>query len=341
MVKQLIDMDVFKKGVQKDDSSVFENLIELINQLFETPVLSICVIEDGKLNICFLQGLEYDKLPDANPLANNCIRTKSPIFITDFNNDINFNFERSQTPFSQFEFYGAIPLMNSYGEVIGVFEVADFVKREYSEKEIVNLKLISNLISKSLENFNVQDKSQKEAIENLDISRIVKAEFDAKESENNLLAIFNHAPTAMLIARPEDGLIMMVNKELQSLAEADAVDLIGMYTTEFYAYNFERDLFLSILLEKGSVKNLELRIKKKDGTIANCLVSSEMIMWKGEKMLLSGFIDISERKKSESLLIQNEERFRSLYNRTPVMLHSLNQNGDFVSVSDYWLAKLG
>jgi hypothetical protein len=67
----------------------------------------------------------------------------------------------------------------------------------------------------------------------------------------------------MLIARPTDGLIIMVNKELQSLAEADTVDLIGMYTKDFYAYNFERDLFFSILTEKGSVKNLELRIKKK------------------------------------------------------------------------------
>jgi PAS domain S-box-containing protein len=133
----------------------------------------------------------------------------------------------------------------------------------------------------------------------------------------------------------------MVNKELQRLAQVKAIDLIGKYTTDFYVNEKERNLFFSEMEEKGAVKNLEIGLKNREGLISNCLVSSEQIILNGETLLLSGFIDISERKKSEALLIQNEESFRSLYNRTPVMIHSLNHNGDFISVSDYWLAKLG
>jgi PAS domain S-box-containing protein len=341
MVEQLINKELLKKGVQIDNSSAFVNLIELTNQLFETPFLSICYIENATLNFHYLQGLDFNELPDANPFSNYCTRKKNALIISDFNKVNFFDVDKLEGPYSKFLFYGGIPLINEHGELIGVFEIADFVSREFSDKQIVNLKLIANQISQILTNWIVQNNPQKESIENLDLNRIEKAEFEARESESNLLTIFNHAPTAMLIARPKDGQIMMVNKELLNLAEADDLDLIGMFTTDFYAYNFERDLFLSIMHEKGAVKNLELRIKKKDGSVANCLVSSEKIMWKGERMLLTGFIDISDRKKSESLLMQNEERFRSLYNRTPVMLHSLNQNGDFVSVSDYWLAKLG
>jgi PAS domain S-box-containing protein len=341
MVEQLINKEIFKKGVQIDYSSIFVHQIELTNQLFDTPFVSICSIENGNLNFNYLQGVDYNSIPDSNPFANYCIRKKNHLIISDFTATNLFEFGHLIDPYSSFLFYCGIPLINGKGDFIGVFEIADFIPREFPDKQIVSLRIIANQISQLLTDFVLQTNQEKVPFEKIDLSRIEKAEFEAKQSENNLLTIFNHAPTAMLINRPDDGLIVMVNKELQSLADADAVELVGMYTTDFYAYNFERDLFLSIMKEKGAVKNLELRIKKKDGTIANCLVSSEKIIWKGEEMLLSGFIDISERKKSELLLIQNEERFRSLYNRTPVMLHSLNQNGDFVSVSDYWLAKLG
>jgi PAS domain S-box-containing protein len=52
---------------------------------------------------------------------------------------------------------------------------------------------------------------------------------------------------------------------------------------------------------------------------------------------------LSGRKvvQSEESLRQSEENFRSLYNRTPVMLHSINPEGKIISVSDYWLETMG
>jgi PAS domain S-box-containing protein len=40
-------------------------------------------------------------------------------------------------------------------------------------------------------------------------------------------------------------------------------------------------------------------------------------------------------------LKQSEERYRSLYEKTPVMLHSIDREGRLLSVSDYWLEHLG
>lgn len=51
--------------------------------------------------------------------------------------------------------------------------------------------------------------------------------------------------------------------------------------------------------------------------------------------------DISARKGIESRLIHSEERYRRLYNSTPVMLQSTDIHGRLVSVSDYWLAVMG
>jgi PAS domain S-box-containing protein len=51
--------------------------------------------------------------------------------------------------------------------------------------------------------------------------------------------------------------------------------------------------------------------------------------------------ELSERKRTENALKKSEERYRSLYNNTPVMLHSIDAHGNLISVSDYWLSTLG
>ncbi len=43
----------------------------------------------------------------------------------------------------------------------------------------------------------------------------------------------------------------------------------------------------------------------------------------------------------EDALRRSEERYRSLYHRTPVMMHSIDHDGLLVSVNDYWLKVMG
>ena len=58
-----------------------------------------------------------------------------------------------------------------------------------------------------------------------------------------------------------------------------------------------------------------------------------------------GFIgvarDVTERERSRQALSESELRYRSLYNNTPVMMHSIDREGRLVSVSDYWCETLG
>ncbi len=48
-----------------------------------------------------------------------------------------------------------------------------------------------------------------------------------------------------------------------------------------------------------------------------------------------------EIKREQEALKRSAQRYRSLYSRTPAMLHSIDHNARIVSVSDYWLEKLG
>ncbi len=51
--------------------------------------------------------------------------------------------------------------------------------------------------------------------------------------------------------------------------------------------------------------------------------------------------EMTEREYAEKAVCEREERYRLIYNRTPVMLHSINDSGVLVSVSDYWTEVMG
>ncbi len=51
--------------------------------------------------------------------------------------------------------------------------------------------------------------------------------------------------------------------------------------------------------------------------------------------------EISLRRSVENALRESKERYRSLYNNTPAMLHSVDPDGRLVSVSEHWLYVMG
>ncbi|HUJ18609.1 MAG TPA: PAS domain S-box protein [Nitrospirota bacterium] len=57
--------------------------------------------------------------------------------------------------------------------------------------------------------------------------------------------------------------------------------------------------------------------------------------------MAAAFEDITARKRSESALMRSEEKYRRLYNETPVLLHSIDRDGVVVDVNDHWLKTLG
>lgn len=51
--------------------------------------------------------------------------------------------------------------------------------------------------------------------------------------------------------------------------------------------------------------------------------------------------EILGRRSAEIALRESEERYRSLYHDTPAMLHSIDDKGHLISISDYWTEAMG
>ncbi len=51
--------------------------------------------------------------------------------------------------------------------------------------------------------------------------------------------------------------------------------------------------------------------------------------------------EIEIRKATEDALLESKDRYRTIYHNTPAMLHSINNEGKIVSISDHWIDVMG
>ncbi|MGF1624361.1 MAG: PAS domain S-box protein, partial [Alphaproteobacteria bacterium] len=108
----------------------------------------------------------------------------------------------------------------------------------------------------------------------------------------------------------------------------------------------DRDATLAHLhhhLETGDKYECEFRMRHKSGAYRWFLDTGEVSRDAAGKptRMVGTMIDIHDRKVAEANLKRSEERFRSLYNDTPMMLHSVDSQRRLVAVSDYWLEQMG
>ena len=61
----------------------------------------------------------------------------------------------------------------------------------------------------------------------------------------------------------------------------------------------------------------------------------------GQRVLVGVARDIEHTKQQQHRLKLSEERYRELYYKTPVMLHSTNSEEALIHVSDFWLQEMG
>lgn len=144
-----------------------------------------------------------------------------------------------------------------------------------------------------------------------------------------------------------DGHFINANPALARLfgyeSPQDLIDNVTNIGQQLYLHPEQRPENLAVVFNSPGFVELETAYKAKDGRIIQGLLHYRAVRGQnGDILYLEGFVhDISQRKTSESILRQSEERFRIIYNQTPVMLHSVDSSNHLISVSDYWLETLG
>ncbi len=150
--------------------------------------------------------------------------------------------------------------------------------------------------------------------------------------------LFRRAPAmATLIA--EDGVYLDVNDALLARLGFERGDMIGRRPESFVTEDSARriaDEFRPALRRTGKLENKPVSFVTRDGEVVDCMTSAIIEYAPDGKFLqtIAMYSEISE-------LARANFKYRDLYRSMPAMLHTVDGDGLLVTVSDYWLEKLG
>lgn len=168
-----------------------------------------------------------------------------------------------------------------------------------------------------------------------DITDRKRDEEQLQESHDKFQAMYNNSLLGMMLSKPS-GEILSANKA--------ACDILGMTETEICKRGRSGivdlgDPRLPILMEKrlkdGKVHG-EVTLIRKDGTPIECEISSTLFYDSQGNVYTSMLIqDITQRKKTESLLLKSNERWESLFVNSPnaiAIYQAIDDGNDFVFI---------
>lgn len=128
-----------------------------------------------------------------------------------------------------------------------------------------------------------------------------KAEVAVRLSEEKFSKAFHASPNAMTITSLDEGRFIDVNEGFEQIFGYSRDEVLGKTTVGFnmWEYPADRDAMLKVLKDEGRVRDLEIRIRSKTGSIHDCLISCEIIEINAKEYLFAVTKDITERLQME------------------------------------------
>jgi len=158
-----------------------------------------------------------------------------------------------------------------------------------------------------------------------------------KESEEKYRNLFENMPGAYYRADTEGNILMINPPGAKLLGYNSPEEIIGEnLAKDLYYIPKDRKVFLEELKKrKGTIKDYEVTLKRRDGTPVTVSTSSHYYYDKeGNIAGVEGiFVDITDRKKSEKALQQSRQEFASLFKSSPEALAYLDEKGNILNIN--------
>ena len=151
---------------------------------------------------------------------------------------------------------------------------------------------------------------------------IMQSKAELRKSEDRFRVAFETSPDAIGISRLSDGVYTDINKAFTQLFGYTPDEVIGRSSVELELWTLEerKKLLSDDLRLSGTVRDRELKLKKKDGGIADVLVSAACFNTGEEERVIVIATDIGRLKETESRLRKSLEEkdilLCELYHRT-------------------------
>ncbi len=191
--------------------------------------------------------------------------------------------------------------------------------------------------------FTFQDKSMLFSIIH-DITERKRAEEEVRNNEEKFSSVFRSNPNSLVLSNLEDGVIFDVNETFLQLSGLSKDEVIGKSTLDLDLYISPKDRvkMVQMLKKKGSVRNLEMKIRNYSGKELNALVSSEILKTGSKKTIITTFQDISERVQLINELKNKHTLLQAIFDTVPAMIsvyepenNEININSEFERITGW------
>jgi PAS domain S-box-containing protein len=152
-----------------------------------------------------------------------------------------------------------------------------------------------------------------------DISERKMAEEALRASEEKFSKVFNSSLNAICIVTVEGETILDINDSFTKFTGYTREEIIGHHAAELniWVNKEEPARLLETLIENGRLYNFEINSRMKSGEVRTVLLSAEIINIAGKPCMILVITDITEQKRAEDALKENEEFTASLLMNTP------------------------
>ena len=147
-----------------------------------------------------------------------------------------------------------------------------------------------------------------------------------------------------IISEDLNGVITSWNPAAERLFGYRAEEMVGQSIDRLLpdGESEERMLLAALRQSKETFRSEAVRACKEGRLIDVALTISPIVDEVGKVIGAAKIItDITQRKRAEKALRESEARFRTLYESTPAMMHSIDPDGRIIYVSNNWLETLG
>lgn len=255
----------------------------------------------------------------------------STILTQDYDNWEGANRDALQAGFGA---VAGVPL-KSGTKVVGTLVVSySDKKKKFSLEQVGLLERLAALASLAIDNARLYEQAQKEINERRSIEAALRS------SDELFRKVFNNSHVAISIVTLEDGRFLEANAAFCELTGLPPEQILGRTSFELNLWKNpeERKEFVRNLLEKRYLQDVPVEFTRKDLPNKTSIAYYELINIRDQQRILCMFYDISEQRQSERALKESEERFRKVFQASPVAIciTTMNEGRLLDANAAYW-----
>ncbi|MFA6636685.1 MAG: PAS domain S-box protein [Candidatus Omnitrophota bacterium] len=149
-----------------------------------------------------------------------------------------------------------------------------------------------------------------------DITERKRFENELKRSNDNIRTILEKTPFGVLLVGKDRKIIWMNDTMLSMTGYSSRAELIGMSCEKAFCSHGQTEC---PFMDRGEeiLVNYEGKIYRADGGEVPVLKTVRLIEFDGEEVLLETFVDVTELRKIQDKIKENEEKYRTLVENMP------------------------